>query len=152
MLSTDYVKRERRLGLARVALSFPHPILFGFVCSLAVANAYYIYESWRKRMQATGFALFMVFAALSSGPMLSALLQLVMIGWDRIVRFLRGHWVLFVLIGVVTLAVLQLVLPGGLIGYMINEVIFNPMAATTGSRSSGTARPRSCGIRSSASG
>ena len=127
VLSIDDVKRERRLGLVRVALSFPHPILFGFVCSLAVANAYYLYEGWRKRMQATGFALFMVFASLSSGPMLSALLQLVMIGWDRIVRFLRGHWVLFVLIGVVTLAVLQLVLPGGLIGYMINEVIFNPM-------------------------
>ena len=124
----DYTKNERRLGLMRVALSFPHPILFGFVCSLAVANAYYLYgESWRKRMQATGFALFMVFASLSSGPMLSALLQLVMIGWDRIVRFLRGHWVLFVLIGVVTLAVLQLVLPGGLIGFMINEVIFNPI-------------------------
>jgi hypothetical protein len=59
--------------------------------------------------------------------MLSAMLQIVMIGWDRIVRFLRGHWVLFVLAGVVTLAVLQLVLPGGLIGFIINEVIFNPI-------------------------
>jgi O-antigen ligase/polysaccharide polymerase Wzy-like membrane protein len=127
VLSTDDIKSERRLGLMRVALSFPHPILFGFVCSLAVANAYYLYESWRKRMQATGFVLFMVFASLSSGPMLSALLQLVMVGWDRIVRFLRGHWVLFVLLGAVTLAVLQLVLPGGLIGYMIDEVIFNPI-------------------------
>ena len=129
VLSTeDYTKNERRLGLTRVALSFPHPILFGFVCSLAVANAYYLYgESWRKRMQATGFVLFMLFTSLSSGPMLSGLLQLVMVGWDRIVRFLRGHWVLFVLTGVVTLAVLQLVLPGGLIGFLVNEVIFNPI-------------------------
>jgi hypothetical protein len=124
---TDDIKNERRLGLMRVALSFPHPILFGFVCSLAVANAYYLYAGWRKRMRVTGFVLFMVFASLSSGPMLSAMLQLVMVGWDRIVRFLRGHWVLFVLAGVVTLAVLQLVLPGGLIGFIVNEVIFNPI-------------------------
>ena len=129
VLSTEgsFVKRELRLGLTRVALGFPHPIHLGFVSSVAVANAYYIFaDTWLKRMTATGLALVMMFMGLSSAPMFSALLQIVMIAWDRIVRVIRGHWVLLVLIGVVTLLVLQLTLPGGLIGYMVNELIFNP--------------------------
>jgi hypothetical protein len=129
VFSTEgYSKGEKRLGLTRVALGFQHPIHFGFVCSMAIANVYYIFsERWLKRMSLTGFVTFAMFLGLSSAPMLSGLLQFVMIGWDRIVRFIRGHWVLFVLIGVVTLAVLQLALPGGLIGFVINEVIFNPI-------------------------
>ena len=57
--------------------------------------------------------------------MLSAAVQIAMIGWDRTLRFIRGHWMIGVFIGVVTLAVLQLALTGGLVGYMVNEVIFN---------------------------
>ena len=123
-----YAKREVRLGFVRPAVGFPHPILYGFVCSIAVANTYYIYaQNWLGRMIRTGFVVFMIFLSLSSAPMLSAALQIGMIGWDRIVRFLRGHWFLFVLIGVVSVAVLHLVLPGGLVGYTVNEVIFNPI-------------------------
>jgi hypothetical protein len=126
--TNSYAKRETRLGFVRPAVGLPHPILFGFVCSIPIANTYYIYaQNWLGRMIRTGFVLFMTFLSLSSAPMLSAMLQIGMIGWDRIVRFLRGHWALFVLIGVVSVAVLHMVLPGGLIGYTINEVIFNPI-------------------------
>ena len=38
VLLTDDIKNERRLGLMRVALSFPHPILFGFVCFWAYVS------------------------------------------------------------------------------------------------------------------
>jgi hypothetical protein len=129
VFSTEgYSKGEKRLGLTRVALGFQHPIHFGFVCSMAIANVYYIFaEKWLKRMSLTGFVTFAMFLGLSSAPILSGLLQFGMIGWDRIVRFIRGHWVLFVLIGLVMLAVLQLTLPGGIIGFIINEVIFNPI-------------------------
>lgn len=126
--SGAYAKREKRLGFIRPAVGLPHPILFGFVCSIAVANTYYIYaRNWMGRMIRTGFVVFMTFLSLSSAPMLSAALQIGMISWDRILRALRGHWILFVLIGVVSAAVLQLALPGGLVGYTINEVIFNPI-------------------------
>ncbi len=126
--SGAYAKREVRLGFVRPAVGFPHPILYGFVCSLAVANTYYIYaQNWLGRMIRTGFVVFMTVLSLSSAPMLSTMLQIGMIGWDRIVRVLRGHWILFVLIGVVSVAVLHLALPGGLVGYIVNEVIFNPI-------------------------
>jgi hypothetical protein len=120
---------KRRLGLTRVAAGFQHPILWGVVCSIGIANAYYIF---RKRafshVQAAAFFTFMMFTSLSSGPMFSAALQIIMIAWDRILNVIRMRWVLFVLIGVVTLAVLQLVLPGGLIGYIVNEVVFSHYA------------------------
>lgn len=122
-----YERGEKRMGLTRVALGFPHPIHVGFLASLAVANVYYIFAGrWLRRLAFSGLAGVMVFVGLSSAPMLGVGLQGVMIAWDRIVRFLTGHWVLFGLIGFVSLAVLQMILPGGIIGYIVNEVIFNP--------------------------
>ena len=112
---------------ARRRCGFAHSIHFGVICSLAVANVYYIYrDRFLKSLRVTGFVLFMLFLSLSSAPMLSAAVQIAMIGWDRILRFIRGHWVIGVLAGLVTLAVLQMLLPGGMIGYLVNEVIFNP--------------------------
>ena len=123
----DNVRGEKRMGLTRVYLGLPHPIHVGFVASLAIANVHYIFAGrWLRRLGLTGIAGAMTFVGLSSAPMLGALLQGVMIAWDRIVRVLRGHWVLFGLSGAVSLAVLQMALPGGIIGYLVNEVIFNP--------------------------
>ena len=121
------IRHERRMGLSRVILGFPHPIHMGFVASVAVANVYYIFAGrWFRRLGLLGLVGGMTFVGLSSGPMLSAVLQGVMIAWDRIVRFLSGHWLLFGLIGVVSLTMLQMTLPGGIVGYLVNEVIFNP--------------------------
>jgi len=116
-----------RLGLLRVQLGFYHPILFGIACSIAISNAYYVfYNSFFVRVRNTLFVIFMLFTSLSSGPLLSAVLQIIMITWDNIVRFIKARWVLLVFIGVITLVILQLVLPGGLIGFTVNELIFNP--------------------------
>ena len=126
VLVVDYPRFERRLGLVRVSLGFAHSIHLGVICSLAVANVYYLHrDRFLRSLRVTGFVLFMLFLALSSGPMLSAAVQIAMIGWDRTLRFIRGHWMIGVFAGVVTLAVLQLALTGGLVGYMVNEVIFN---------------------------
>ena len=129
VLVVDYPRFERRLGLARVSLGFAHSIHLGVICSLAVANVYYLHrDRFLRSLRVTGFVLFMLFLALSSGPMLSAAVQIAMIGWDRTLRFIRGHWMIGVFVGVVTLAVLQLALTGGLVGYMVNEVIFSSYA------------------------
>ena len=116
-----------RWGLRRVSLGFEHPILFGIAASFGLSNVYYVYYTpFLTRIRNTGLVLFMVFASLSSGPWLAALLQCLMIGWNGITFFIRARWILLAVVGAITLSVLQMVLPGGLLGFIINEVIFNP--------------------------
>jgi hypothetical protein len=122
------IRNKPRLGFTRATVPFHNPIHYGLVCSLAIANAYYIhFRSRLQRLRLTGFATFMTVMSMSSGPMFGAALQLLVIFWDRLLRLVRARWVLLVLIGIVVLALLEVNLPGGLIGYIVNEVIFNPV-------------------------
>jgi hypothetical protein len=129
ILSTrGYVSNKPRLGLTRVTLPFHNPIHFGVVCSIAVANVYCIWrDSLLKSLRLTGFAIFMTFTALSSGPLFSVALQITMLAWDRIVRFLKARWFLLAGIAVFTYAVLELALPQGLVRFIVDRVIFNPV-------------------------
>lgn len=116
-----------RLGFHRVALGFPGPIQFGLVSVLFFANVYFIYAGTGiRRLAASGLVAFMVFSALSSGPFMALALQWLMIGWERVMGFLRARWVLLAGLGIFTYAVLELSLPNGLVRYIVDEVIFNP--------------------------
>ena len=85
----------------RAQTVFEHPILFGLVGSMAFANVLYIYQDrFLRSVQLAAFFVFIVFTTLSSGPMLSILIQ----GADRLgppalvhalqvgrLRLLRAH-------------------------------------------------------------
>ena len=67
----------QRLGMTRSQTVFDHPILFGLVASMAVANVLYIWrDKFVRSVRLAGFFVFIVFTTISSGPMLSVLLQL----------------------------------------------------------------------------
>lgn len=128
ILSTKYVRNKQRLGLTRVTLPYSNPIHFGVVCSIAVANVYCIWrDSFLKSLRLTGFVVFMTFTSLSSGPLFSVALQITMLAWDRIVHFLKARWFLLAGIGIFTYAVLELALPQGLVRFIVDQVIFNPI-------------------------
>jgi hypothetical protein len=99
---------EQRWGLNRVQAVFQHPISFGLVCSLAIANFYFLNRAAPARaMFRTGFAFFMTFMSLSAGPLLSAMLQCGMIFWEKITK---ANWKLLgilALIGYATIALLS---------------------------------------------
>ena len=79
-----------RMGLERVLTGFDHPILYGLFCSLGAAATFYI---WRDRffyaVARVGFMTGMTFASLSSGPLLSVMIQAMLVGWDMVTR---GAW------------------------------------------------------------
>ena len=83
-----YVDYEQRLGLNRVQGVFEHPILFGIFCSVGIANLYYLHrrENFKKSLYLTGFAVFMAFMAVSTAALMSIVLQIGMIVWDRITK------------------------------------------------------------------
>jgi hypothetical protein len=92
---------EFRQGLARAASTFDHPIHFGTYCAAMLALVY-MAEPVSSRRNA--FVALMIFAAalsLSSAPILSLLLQIGMLVWDRATRgfHLRTHIAVAILAG-----------------------------------------------------
>lgn len=79
-----------RFGLARVQVVFPHSILYGLFCSLALASTFYIYRRHLLGMVVRlGLVVVATALSLSSAPLLSVFLQTGMIVWDKITR---GAW------------------------------------------------------------
>ena len=116
-----------RLGFRRVSTVFPHPILFGLFCSIMVANFFYVfYERTTGRLWKTLLAMAMTFMSLSTGPNLAQLIQLILIAWERILRILTAKWAILVVIGGTVLGIVQLAYPGGVAGFIIETLAFNP--------------------------
>lgn len=81
---------EFRYGLSRVQVAFPHSILYGLFCSLSLASTYYIYRSnFSRTLPRMALIIGMTIMSLSSAPILSVLIQVLMIAWDKITK---GNW------------------------------------------------------------
>ena len=120
----------KRLGLTRAQTIFDHPILFGLIASMGVANGLYIWrDRFMRSVQLGAFFVFMVFTTLSSGPMLSVLLQLAMTCWDRMSWFLRGKWFWLAGGAGLTLLALSLAAEFRLLDFVIQNLMFNPQTA-----------------------
>ena len=90
-----YVNYDQRMGMNRVQAVFEHPILFGMFCSVGIANFYYLYRrtEFKKSILLTAFGIFMTFMSVSSSALLSIILQVGMIIWDKMTN---SKWTLFV--------------------------------------------------------
>lgn len=76
-----------RLGFERVMAGFAHPILYGVFCSIAVAGSYYALIHTKTRAKIIVLFLgFMTFTSLSSGPFLSAVIQIGLMIWGKVTR------------------------------------------------------------------
>ncbi|MBM9593924.1 O-antigen ligase family protein [Roseitranquillus sediminis] len=113
-----------RWGLQRVSTGFDHPILYGLYCSLAAATTFYI---WRDRIAGAlgrfAFVAGMVFMSLSSGALLSVMIQFYLMLWDWITR---SKWKLLALLFVVAYVALSVLSNRGPILIFIEELTFSP--------------------------
>ena len=120
----------QRLGMTRSQTVFEHPILFGLVASIAVANVLYIWrDKFMRSVQLAVFFVFIVFTTISSGPMLSVLVQLGLTLWDRTGWFLRGKWFWLAGGAVLTLPVLTVAAEFHILDFIIQNLMFNPQTA-----------------------
>lgn len=83
---------ELRLGLRRAQATFEYSILFGIVCSSAFALSYYVGRRVMQRMLRAGLVALAVVSSLSSGPLLSLVVQSLLIGWDRMTSRVARRW------------------------------------------------------------
>ncbi len=113
-----------RWGFARVQLNFPHEILYGLFCSMAVANSYYLYRAKKiQLLSAMSIALSTTVMSLSSAPLLAMVLQLGMILWDKV---MGGRWKLFAWLALSSYVLLELFTSRGAVVFLINKATFSP--------------------------
>lgn len=91
---------EARMGFRRAQGVFDHPILLGVNAGCAFAMAYLVVghgiPAW-KRLALTGAVLACALTALSSGPLGAIALQIVLIGWERLMRPVSSRWLILAL-------------------------------------------------------
>ncbi|HEY8333381.1 MAG TPA: O-antigen ligase family protein [Tardiphaga sp.] len=85
---------ESRLGLRRAQGPFEHFILFGVVCSSAFAVSFYAVGAPGRLggKLASAFVAMAVFSSLSSGAIMSVVVQVILIVWDKITARMSGRW------------------------------------------------------------
>jgi hypothetical protein len=118
-----YVDYGTRLGLNRIQATFEHPILYGMFCSIGIANLFYLNrDNIAKALSLSGFSLFMTFAALSSAPLLSGILQIGMILWDKMTK---GNWKLLAALAVAAYVTVDLLSNRSPVAVFIHYLTFN---------------------------
>jgi hypothetical protein len=119
----------QRFGLFRAQGPLEHPILFGMVASMGVANVFYIY---RKSLQGTVRAMlfaFMTFTTLSTGPLLSVFFQLCLMAWDRALAFVRFRWVLLAYLVLLALLAIRIGAEFEIRDFIVNRLSYSQGSA-----------------------
>lgn len=115
-----------RLGFIRAQGTLEHPILWGLVASVGVANGFYI---WRRNLAQAfgmgGFFAFMVGTSLSAGPLLSVLAQICLTIWDRLLFFMRFRWVVLGFLALFTFLILRILAQFQLLEFVLDNLTFS---------------------------
>jgi hypothetical protein len=94
-ISYPNLPHEMRLGLHRAQVAFPHQILLGVYANAAVALTFFVASHrspFAVRFMTTLVVVFVGFTSLSSGPISSMVAQMLIIGWDTVLKRVRQRW------------------------------------------------------------
>lgn len=84
-----------RWGLRRAQGVFAHPILFGVFCSAGFGLFWYAMRSKLTRGGGSVMAFAGTFVSLSSGALMSVVMQLSFMVWDGVMKSVRHRWRIF---------------------------------------------------------
>jgi hypothetical protein len=97
-LSVGPTEHGKRLGMHRAFVSFGHPIIYGVFCASAVSLSWFALSPTDvlrpARILRTGGTITSTFMSFSSGPLAAVLVQLLLIGWDRVSRRRARRWLI----------------------------------------------------------
>jgi uncharacterized membrane protein len=95
---------ELRWGLSRVQGPFEHPILFGVFCGGMLALTHLVLgrdATPAQRWAMTAVVSLAAALSFSSGPLVALLAQLVLLGWNSVLKGVRSRWLILWVIGTV---------------------------------------------------
>ncbi|MEM7317770.1 MAG: hypothetical protein AAF408_01975 [Pseudomonadota bacterium] len=120
---------DTRLGLLRARVSFSHQILFGVFCASLFALMWFEAPTVRQRVLRTGACTLGVFASLSSAAILLLVMQVSLIGLERISRITRHRSFLIAALCGGGLLAIEFAVQGGLTGFITRYLSLNPSTA-----------------------
>ncbi len=125
---------EPRWGLERAMATFEHPILYGVFAASTFTLSYYL-SSLNSSMVKTAFrtlpSFLGTFFSLSSGPLLSLILQFGMIGWEYITRRIPFRWLLLCLLFVLMYVAIDLLSNRKPVHVLVTYMTFSVQSAYT---------------------
>jgi hypothetical protein len=86
---------DPRWGLRRAQGPFAHSIIFGVFAASAFGVFWYVLRPGFSRLAGLGIVVASTFFSLSTGPLISLVMQAVFIGWETITKTLKWRWRLF---------------------------------------------------------
>jgi hypothetical protein len=132
MRSNKDVEYPLRMGLDRVQFVFAHPIHFGIFASLSVGLFFVAMQrqvgTFRLWAQTLVLAL-VTFSSLSSGPLLSMVIQMLIILWSYVTRKLVNRWQILIWGLFILYVVLELASNGPVLYYLISRLTFSGATA-----------------------
>jgi hypothetical protein len=118
---------EIRDGYFRAGVSYPHPILWGLICTLLLAQAWYLWcDRTLSRLQGIAVAVASTLTAMSSAPILALGVQTSLILWGRLTG--NRWWLLTILFSAAYVTV-DLLSNRGPVIIMIETLTLNPQTA-----------------------
>lgn len=135
LTSVPEINYERRLGLDRAQVVFSHPIHYGFFATAAVAYFFCAFKNttdFFRRCLAVFGCLVGGVLAVSSGPMLGAVFQMALIGYDWVTRIVPvpARWKLLAWVALVIYTVGELASPYPFLQELANRVALNSGTAS----------------------
>ncbi len=102
---------EPRMGLTRVQGPFEHPILFGVFSASAVSLTYLVLgrsAGALRRWTMTGTVMFTALLSLSSGPLLTVMMQVALLFWNGLLKRVPARWGILWALGIVGYVALEI--------------------------------------------
>lgn len=125
----DKVQNDERLGMLRASSVFSHQILYGFFSAPILAYVWYLSRSGAGQIFSAVAVAAATFFALSSGPLLGVLIQLLLIVTERVTRPIPNRFRLFAAAAVLAYIGLDLVSGRGPLRLVLSYMTLNPATA-----------------------
>ena len=106
--SVSAIDIGKRFGLRRAQTAFAHPILFGVFVSTGLGLFWYALRPRWLRFPAVPIVALATIFSLSTGALISFVMQSGFIGWETIMRTLKRRWTLFAILSIIGYFVVDL--------------------------------------------
>ncbi len=119
---------DYRLNMLRAASTFEHPILFGLFCSCAIGLLWSTANKSGLRKLKTAILFFGVILSASSAPILTAIVQTVLVIVERITRQIKSRLRILITLIAVIFTILSIFSNRGPFGIIATSLALNPQS------------------------
>jgi len=123
------IASDTRMGLLRAASTFEHPILFGLFCSSMFSLGWYILPTTKARILHLAATFLATLMSLSSAALLILLMQIGLIGLERVTRSFKKRTVVFSSIILTAVVLIEVLSDRGTVKLIGSYLTFNPHTA-----------------------